>query len=345
MPLSQVEAEALLNKHNPLLVILSRPDRNHPDLARPYEAAHGRNRGDYHPHKVDLFLRFVERYETVRPFKISNVLQPATWPWPRIQKWPKFPWNWFTQPLPPPIPPDEQASSTELRELVAATPIGASAPWELDMAPIRSQDPDQAWQVYRGLLQSLTEEETAPVVYGRCTETADKVLLQYWYFYLYNDSGNKHEGDWEMVTLVLDDHRNPERVAYAGHTGGAQRDWKAMRDPNGAPIGERPYIYVALGSHAAYLDHMPRGHKSVSVEYQKNLAAMGPLMNVTVQLLSRVLFFVGVKDVTPTLSSDGTGSPQGEVVEPDSGCPPREERPAGRAGFGDQGGRRQRPPL
>ena len=28
-------------------------------------------------------------------------------------------------------------------------------------------------------------------------------ILQYWFFYPYNDAGNKHEGDWEHINVVI----------------------------------------------------------------------------------------------------------------------------------------------
>jgi hypothetical protein len=44
MPLTPAQAEALLNKHNPHVVILPRPDAANPNLSRPYRLhmdAHG----------------------------------------------------------------------------------------------------------------------------------------------------------------------------------------------------------------------------------------------------------------------------------------------------------------
>ena len=315
MALSPEEAEALLNKHNPHVVILPRPDGANPNLSRPYEAAHGRPRGDYHPHRVEIALSLMERFDAVRPFDVMKVFRPDTWPWPRIRKWPKFPWNWLPRALPPPIKPVPR-SFEALEQLVAGSPIGASAPWEIDLEPFRSQDPDQAWQVYRGLLQSLPEEETRPVVYGRCAETAEGIVLQYWYFYVYNDSGNKHEGDWEMASIVLDKGKEPQRVGFSGHSSGAQRAWTGLRDPKGEPVGDKPYLYVAMGSHAAYLDYMPRGHKSVSVEYRKNLIGLGPLMNVSAQLLSRLVFFAGVRDFTAAHPGDSRAAVKGIELNP-----------------------------
>jgi len=43
---------------------------------------------------------------------------------------------------------------------------------------------------------------------GAQVGAAYEFVLQYWFFYPYNDSGNKHEGDWEHVNVVagLRDH-------------------------------------------------------------------------------------------------------------------------------------------
>ena len=31
-----------------------------------------------------------------------------------------------------------------------------------------------------------------------------KLALQYWFFYVFNDFNNLHEGDWEMIQLNFD---------------------------------------------------------------------------------------------------------------------------------------------
>ena len=40
---------------------------------------------------------------------------------------------------------------------------------------------------------------------------ADEIVVQYWFFYPFNDSGNRHEGDWEHINVVL----NSENIAAA----------------------------------------------------------------------------------------------------------------------------------
>ena len=74
------------------------------------------------------------------------------------------------------------------------------------------------------------------------------VTIQYWAFYYYNDWFNKHEGDWEMVQVILTDEGEPECVVLSQHHGGTRRVWAQ------APLeeGTHPVAYVARGSHANY---------------------------------------------------------------------------------------------
>ena len=74
------------------------------------------------------------------------------------------------------------------------------------------------------------------------------VTIQYWALYFYNDWFNKHEGDWEMVQVMLTADGEPEWVVLSQHHGGTRRAWAS------APVedGTHPVAYVALGSHANY---------------------------------------------------------------------------------------------
>ena len=86
-------------------------------------------------------------------------------------------------------------------------------------------------------------------VYARVArEGMGHVTLQYWALYFYNDWFNKHEGDWEMVQVMLDDNAQPQWVVYSQHHGGTRRAWH--RAP--AEEGTHPAVYVAMGSHANY---------------------------------------------------------------------------------------------
>ncbi len=80
------------------------------------------------------------------------------------------------------------------------------------------------------------------------------VVLQYWHHYLYNDFINEHEGDWEMVEILINaSDFKPKYVIYAQHedstyhNGGEIKHWGDVVKNN-----THPYVYVARGSHASY---------------------------------------------------------------------------------------------
>jgi RsiW-degrading membrane proteinase PrsW (M82 family) len=75
-----------------------------------------------------------------------------------------------------------------------------------------------------------------------------RITVQYWALYFYNDWFNKHEGDWEMVQVMLGADARPEWVVLSQHHGGTRRAWCQ------APVegGTHPAAHVALGSHANY---------------------------------------------------------------------------------------------
>lgn len=87
-------------------------------------------------------------------------------------------------------------------------------------------------------------------------------LIQYWYFYYYDewvapafagDLIQRHESDWEAVTVGLADTR-PLFVAYSEHCAGTWVRWpqaEVSNDPT-MPGGTHPLVAVARGSHANY---------------------------------------------------------------------------------------------
>jgi hypothetical protein len=95
-------------------------------------------------------------------------------------------------------------------------------------------------------------------VYGRVVHEADKIVLQYWYFY-YDDVYSyqyppsnfiwqAHEGDWEVVNVVLSDDGQPLFVGYSQHCLGERRSW--LDTPRFDDT--HPIVHVALGSHSNY---------------------------------------------------------------------------------------------
>lgn len=97
--------------------------------------------------------------------------------------------------------------------------------------------------------------------YGRVLEQGGWVVLQYWYFYPYNNwrsgynGANDHEADWEQVCIYL--YRDgeallPEWIAYAMHDVSGDDLRRRWDDPELEKIGEHPVVYVGAGSHASY---------------------------------------------------------------------------------------------
>ena len=88
-------------------------------------------------------------------------------------------------------------------------------------------------------------------VYGRAVEDNERLWLQYWLWYFYNDyslalGAGLHEGDWEMVQLRMHGDE-PDVAVYAQHTHAEKRPWRDVEREDGRPI-----VYVARGSHASY---------------------------------------------------------------------------------------------
>jgi hypothetical protein len=76
------------------------------------------------------------------------------------------------------------------------------------------------------------------------------IVVQYWLFYIFNKHFlNDHEGEWEMILVVLDYHtRAPVGAAYSRHLSGEYRPWSEVRKEEGT----HPVVFVAKGSHGAY---------------------------------------------------------------------------------------------
>lgn len=85
-------------------------------------------------------------------------------------------------------------------------------------------------------------------VYCHIRQSGGMTVVQYWMFYAFNKGElNQHEGDWEMVQIVLSGG-TPTDVMYSQHHGGQRATWDQVeRD------GDHIKVYVARGSHANYL--------------------------------------------------------------------------------------------
>jgi hypothetical protein len=99
--------------------------------------------------------------------------------------------------------------------------------------------------------------------YGRVVRDSGYTVLQYWFFYAYNDwrtrvfGVNDHEADWEQVTIYLtgtDDELRPAWLASSAHDEVGDDLRRRWDDPDLTIEGEHPVIFAGLGSHSgAYL--------------------------------------------------------------------------------------------
>ncbi|MBN1681047.1 MAG: hypothetical protein JW966_12240 [Anaerolineae bacterium] len=94
----------------------------------------------------------------------------------------------------------------------------------------------------------------------------NRIALQYWFQYYYDDWANRHEGDWESITILLEidpallsqnrtlDEKTllagvtEKDVGYSAHEDGHRRLWDDVQKT----AGGRPIVYVARGSSASY---------------------------------------------------------------------------------------------
>jgi len=141
------------------------------------------------------------------------------------------------------------------------------------------------------------------VYYGRVVYQDGWVVLQYWYFYPFNNwrSGffgvNDHEGDWEMVSVfcynegeratTTDDQTLPEAetltpqwVAYASHDFSGDDLRRRWDDSEVEKIGNHVVVFAGAGSHASYY---ARGEYLAEIE----LPFLSPLVKL-VETIKRI---------------------------------------------------------
>jgi hypothetical protein len=113
------------------------------------------------------------------------------------------------------------------------------------------------------IYQQILQKKSLYTYFGRVVKAADWTVLQYWYFYAYNNwrSGfegvNDHESDWEMVSVYLYEDKGklwPEWVAYASHDfhgADLRRHWDD--DAELTLVNKtHPVVFAGAGSHASY---------------------------------------------------------------------------------------------
>jgi VPS62-like protein len=126
--------------------------------------------------------------------------------------------------------------------------------------PLDVKCPDRG--SYAKDFQALRNDGQAPAVtYAHiATEPGyTGLVVQYWFFYYFNQFNDVHEGDWEGMQIAFDADtpaealaQGPSEVALFQHAGGERADWddaKVQKD------GTHPIVYPAAGSHATFYDN------------------------------------------------------------------------------------------
>ena len=126
----------------------------------------------------------------------------------------------------------------------------------------RGRVPGEAASLAASRYERIMEEGEHYRYHGRMVCQDDWIILQYWFFYPFNDwrsgffGANDHEGDWELICVYLSRSKTgevrPEWVAYAAHDYSGDDLRRRWDDPELEKVGEHPVVYTGAGSHAGY---------------------------------------------------------------------------------------------
>ncbi|HSM65292.1 MAG TPA: hypothetical protein VK860_03200 [Ilumatobacteraceae bacterium] len=99
--------------------------------------------------------------------------------------------------------------------------------------------------------------------YTRLFRQDGYLVLQYWFFYAFNDwrsrahGVNDHEADWEQVTIFCSERTGvvtPRWVVYSAHDEKGDDLRRRWDDPDITKVGDQVVVFAGLGSHSgAYL--------------------------------------------------------------------------------------------
>lgn len=149
------------------------------------------------------------------------------------------------------------------RDLVAVGPSAEDLSVGLEgYALDQPGDPLAPGCTYEEWAESVWGTDPEPTIYARVVTQAgvdDRLALEYWFYYPFNDYNNKHESDWERIQVefpVGDVEAalgtDPDVVLYSQHYGAERSAWDD--DKLELADGTHPVVYVSAGSHASQFD-------------------------------------------------------------------------------------------
>jgi hypothetical protein len=145
------------------------------------------------------------------------------------------------------------------RNIAAADLAGLNDSYYLDL-PGEPRNPECTYETWGNA--RMAELGLEPSIYARVTSEAgqDGIVVQYWFYWVFNFFNNTHESDWEGIQLtfdansvqeILDQQLMPSAIAFAQHEGGEQAD---PDDDKVEWQGTHVVAHPSAGSHADYYE-------------------------------------------------------------------------------------------
>jgi hypothetical protein len=146
---------------------------------------------------------------------------------------------------------------TVKRAPTAADIAGLGDPFHLDL----HGDPLGDTCVYaRDFAKLVAEGKAPPTTYAHIARQVGHpgLVVQYWFFWYFNQFNDLHEGDWEGMQIAFEANtarqalaEGPSEMILFQHAGGERADWE---DSKVDKEGTHPVVYPAAGSHATFYD-------------------------------------------------------------------------------------------
>jgi hypothetical protein len=143
------------------------------------------------------------------------------------------------------------------RAPTAADLAGLGDPYHLELPG----DPLGDTCVYaRDFAKLVREGKAPPTTYAHIARQVGHpgLVVQYWFFWYFNQFNDLHEGDWEGMQIAFEANtvrealaEGPSEMILFQHAGGERADWE---DSKVDKEGTHPVVYPAAGSHATFYD-------------------------------------------------------------------------------------------
>jgi hypothetical protein len=112
----------------------------------------------------------------------------------------------------------------------------------------------------RDFARLVREGKAPPTTYAHIARQVGRpgLVVQYWFFWYFNQFNDLHEGDWEGMQIAFEANtarralaEGPSEMILFQHAGGERAGWE---DSKVEKEGTHPVVYPAAGSHATFYD-------------------------------------------------------------------------------------------